>query len=416
MNFFKPKRLFRKSRPPLIFLVFALLGVRVSWAQADTSKSAVPSSSASSDTTTAPALMLGMTGPLKANPSPVGYKLGPLGTVYITGIASGLAQWQNSVYPGDHETQADVSNAQVFIQKPNGLIQYFLQVGAYSIPDIGAPYFKATTATTGFFGLFPQGYLKLAPTKNFSLQAGKLPTLVGAEYTFSFENMNVQRGLLWNQENDVNRGVQANLTAGPVTLAASWNDGFYSKKYTWLWLSATYAINSANTLAFVGGGNTKHTNLASFATPLLQNNQQIYGLTYTHTSGKWTVEPYLQYTHLPRIPEIGANETATTSGAALYVNYSVKDNPDGGSFNMPVRFEYIQSTGSADHSTPNLLYGPGSKAWSFTVTPTYQYKRFFARPEFSFVKVNGITDGAAFGADGNHSTQTRLLLETGVLF
>lgn len=411
MNFFKPKRLLQKSGPSFILLAFALLGVSVSWAQADTSKSAVPSS-----ISPAPMPMPGMTGSLKSNPARVDYKLGPLGTVYITGIASGLAQWQNSVYPGDHETQMDVSNAQIFIQKPNGLIQYFLQVGGYSIPDLGAPYFKATTATTGFFGLFPQGYLKIAPTKNFSLQAGKLPTLVGAEYTFSFENMNVQRGLLWNQENDVNRGVQANLTAGPVTLAVSWNDGFYSKKYTWLWLSATYTINSANTLTFVGGGNTKHTNLTSFATPLFQNNQHIYGLTYTHTSGKWTVEPYLQYTHLSRIPEIGANETVTTSGAALYVNYSVKDNPDRGSFNMPVRFEYIRSTGSADDGTSNLLYGPGSNAWSFTITPTYQYKQIFVRPEFSFVKADKITNGLALGPTGNNDTQARVLCEVGVLF
>jgi len=63
-----------------------------------------------------------------------------------------------------------------------------------------------------------------------------------------------------------------------------------------------------------------------------------------------------------------------------------------------------------------LLYGPGSKAWSFTVTPTYQYKRFFARTEFSFVKANDFVSGSAFGPDGNSSTQTRVLLEAGALF
>ncbi|MGT2492307.1 outer membrane beta-barrel protein [Cupriavidus basilensis] len=50
-------------------------------------------------------------------------------------------------------------------------------------------------------------------------------------------------------------------------------------------------------------------------------------------------------------------------------------------FKLPVRLEYIGSTGSAAGGAPNLLYGPGSAAWSFTVTPTYQYKRFFARAE-----------------------------------
>ncbi len=61
--------------------------------------------------------------------------------------------------------------------------------------------------------------------------AGKLPTLIGAEYTFTFENMNIERGLLWNQENAVNRGVQANFTSGPVAVSVSWNDGFYPNRY-----------------------------------------------------------------------------------------------------------------------------------------------------------------------------------------
>ena len=201
--------------------------------------------------------MPGMTGPLQANPTPIGYKLGH-GTVYVTGVVSGIGQLQNNVFPGDHTSLIDLSNGQVFIQKVDGVFQFFVQAGAYSLPDIGLPYVRNgntehTTgfATNAFFGVVPQAFVKLAPTKNFSIMAGKLPTLIGAEYTFSFENMNIERGLLWNQENAVNRGVQANFTAGKLTLAASWNDGMYSDRYTWGWLSAVYAINSSNTLALL---------------------------------------------------------------------------------------------------------------------------------------------------------------------
>lgn len=391
--------------------------VTSTFAQIDTSKQPEPTPMPPSAMAgLSPMPMPGMTGPLKANPRPIGYSTGILGTIYITGVASGIGQWQTNIFPGDHGLQTDVSNGQIFIQKNDGVVQYFLQIGGYSLPDIGVPYFKSVTATKAFYGMFPQGFLKIAPSKNFSILAGKLPTLIGAEYTFSFENMNTQRGLLWNQENAVNRGVQVNYTAGPVTFAASWNDGFYSNTYSWGWLSANYAINSSNSLTFIGGGNTKHTDIATSATPLYQNNQQIYGLIYLHTSGKWTIEPYLQYTSVPRIPKIGADQKASTSGAALYVNYSVKDNPDGSSINLPIRLEYINSTGSADKGAPNLLYGPGSNAWSITVTPTYQYKRFFGRGELSFVKANSITSGSAFGPNGTDKTQTRLLLEIGVLF
>lgn len=349
----------------------------------------------------------GMAGPLTINPEPL-----KVGSIYISGVASGLAQFQNSVYPGDKPAQSDVSNGQVFIQKVDGVFQFFLQVGTYSLPDLGAPYFRSTIAPAGFFGTFPQGFIKLAPTKNFSIEVGKLPTLIGAEYTFSFENMNIQRGLLWNQENAVNRGVQLNYTAGPVTLAVSYNDGLYSNNYNWLWGSLAWTINGANTLAVIGGGSTSRTSISTFVTPLYLNNEQIYNLIYTHTAGQWTIQPYLQYTSVPASPVYNTTQEATTFGAALLASYAV---PNSG-FSIPFRLEYINSTGSAAGGAPSLIYGPGSNAWSATVTPTYQYKRFFARAELSYVKANNITNGFGLGPNGADDTQSRALLEVGFLF
>jgi hypothetical protein len=63
--------------------------------------------------------------------------------------------------------------------------------------------------------------LKLVPEKNTSIQFGLLPTLMGAEYTFSFQNMNIERGLLWGQENAITRGVQINQTMGKFTASFS---------------------------------------------------------------------------------------------------------------------------------------------------------------------------------------------------
>lgn len=65
------------------------------------------------------------------------------------------------------------------------------------MPDLGvATIIRSKVATDQFWGVFPQEFLKLAPTNNFSVMAGMLPTLMGAEYTFSFENMNVLRGVV----------------------------------------------------------------------------------------------------------------------------------------------------------------------------------------------------------------------------
>jgi len=83
---------------------------------------------------------------------------------------------------------------------------------------------------------------------------------------------------------------------------------------------------------------------------------------------------------------------------------------------IPVRLEYISSTGNKNDGAPNLLYGPGSNAWSITVTPTYQYKLLFVRPEIAYVGTSSTTAGSVFGENGNNTNQVRLLVEAGILF
>jgi len=349
----------------------------------------------------------GMSGPLTLNPEPLKF-----GDIYVSGVVSGLVQFQNNVFRGDKPSQADLSNGQIFIQKNSGLIQFFVEVGAYSQPDIGVPYLRSSLSAAAFYGVIPQVYLEIAPTDHLSFLIGKLPAFLGAEYTFSFENMNIQRGLLWDQSNSVNRGVQVNYTAGPVVFALSYNDGFYSNKYNWLSGSVTYAVNSTNALALIGVGSLSRTNISSTATPLYQDNEQGYNLIYTHNSGSFTIQPYLQYTEVPKAALLNTSQNAATYGAALLVNYSV---PHSG-FSLPVRVEYITSTGNAAQGAPSLIYGAGSKAWSATITPTYQYKRVFVRGELSYVKANNITDGSAFGPLGNDDSQSRVLIETGFIF
>ncbi|HZK99829.1 MAG TPA: outer membrane beta-barrel protein [Caulobacteraceae bacterium] len=364
-----------------------------------------------------PSLLPAMTGPLAVNAKPASFDLGPLGgKVYITGALTGLAMWQNSVAPGDHDSQLDISNGQVFINKPDGLFQYFVEVGAYALPDIGAPYVKASTATRATYGVVPQALFKIAPTPTFSVEVGKLPTLMGAEYTFSFENINVERGLLWNQEPAVSRGVQANYTLGSVAFSVSLNDGLYSNHYSWVSASATWTINKTNTLALIGAGNTERTDIATTATPLFQNNEQIYNLIYTYTNGPWIVEPYVQYSHVPNYPAVGGFHSATTFGGALFIDYSFGGKSRLAGFSLPVRFEYITTSGGPADGIPNLLYGSGSNAWSITVTPTYQYKIYFIRAELSYVSATNATPGSVFGPNGLATSQTRGLIETGVLF
>jgi len=392
-----------------VAVILALLPKAGALAQATPSEaSAAPEAAAEAPTAmTTPS----MAGPLVANPEPARFDMGSLGTWYVTGAVTGLGLWQDNHVPGDRQALSDLSNGQVFVQKTSGELQFFLEVGAYSLPSLGTPYLAAHDAISAFYGVLPTAFIKYAPSDSFNVIAGKLPTLVGAENTYTFENMNIERGLLWNQENAVNRGVQANYISGAITASVWVNDGFYSNRYNWLWGSLAYVIDKADTLSVIVGGNTDQTTKASTATPLLQNNSQIVNVIYTRTAGAWTITPYLQYTNVPRNTDIGIAHSASTYGGAVLASYAVDSN-----FSLAGRAEYIGSSGNAVTGAPNLLYGPGSNAWSVTFTPTYQYKLLFIRGELSYVKATGTTPGYAFGADFSKTSQSRVMLEAGILF
>ena len=364
-----------------------------------------------------------MTAPLSTAAPPHTFSAGPFGTVAITGILSGIGLTQSNYTPGfDKPTAWDVSNAQIFLQKTSGWFQFYLQAGAYSLPDLGVPYIRsvealaagAPSAVGDFYGPFPQGYVKLVKG-NFNLEVGALPTEIGGEYTFSFENMNVERGILWNQENAVNRGIQVSDTFKKLSLTVSWNDGFYSNVYNWISGSAAYAFNSANTLSLVAMGNAGQTTTVptNIATPFLQNNGQIYNVLYTYSHESWTLTPYWQYTRVPANASLGILEKGSTNGGALLLNYNFKHG-----ISLAVRPEYITSSGSTtDPLNLTLLsYGPGSNAFAFTVTPTYQKAGFFLRGDLSVVDARSFTPGLAFGPIGLKSKQTRGLVEAGFMF
>ena len=353
-----------------------------------------------------PLPMPSMSGPLQTAP-PREMEGGKLA---VTGILSGIGWTEGNHVTGDDSSHWDISNAQVFVQKTTGWWQFYLQGGAYNLPAIGVPYLSTADTVKNVYGPFPQGYAKFVKG-NFNVEVGALPTLIGAEYTFSFQNMNIERGLLWGQENAVNRGIQLNWTHKKVTTAFSWNDGFYSNRYTWLTGSLTYAFNAANSLSFVGGGNAGAHAKSTLATPLALNNSQIYNLIYSYTKGAWVVQPYFQYTDVPTNASIGIAQGASTKGGAVLATYNFKRG-----FSLAVRPEYLKTSGSVANGAVNLLYGPGSGAFSFTVTPTYRKDAFFLRGDFAIVHATDATPGFTFGPTGTNVNQPRGVLEAGFMF
>ncbi|MDX5935866.1 outer membrane beta-barrel protein [Acidithiobacillus thiooxidans] len=193
-----------------------------------------------------------------ALPNPLTFSAGPLGKIDVQGIASGMVFYQDNSQGsagtlGAKRVGADITNGMVIIQKENGPIQFYIQAGAYSFSTLASSLASATN-TISEYGALPMAYLKIVPSSHFSVEIGKLPSLIGVEDAFTYQNINIERGLLWDMEPTVSRGMQFNASEGPLSASLSWNDGYYTNRYNVLTGSLSYALNGSNTLGFYAQG------------------------------------------------------------------------------------------------------------------------------------------------------------------
>jgi hypothetical protein len=351
-----------------------------------------------------------LTGPLQWLP-PATFDAGPLGKLSVNGIVTGFSVFQNNSVPGDDNAQATLSNGQIFIQKADGKLQYFVQAGVYTMPTLSVPFLNAQDTVKNFYGPVPVAYLKLPVGKTTQFLIGSLPTLMGAESTFTYQNFNIERGIVWNQENAINRGIQVNQTVGKYLAASvSWNDGYYSNRYSWLSGSVTLT-KGPHVLVYDGMGNLGQTAYQTAATPV-QNNSYMHAVIYTYTKGPWIISPYFQYGKLPTNAKVGVPTGTSATGGAINASYAFKSG-----FSLPARVEYLKSSGSATDGSVNLLgFGAGSGGVTFTATPTYQKGGMYLRSDLALVHATNYTTGAVFGKTGTDANQFRAVLEFGFIF
>jgi hypothetical protein len=191
----------------------------------------------------------------------------------------------------------------------------------------------------------------------------------------------------------------------------SLNDGYYSGKYNWLSGTVGYAVSPNDTITLGAAANVGRTKKSSFVTPTVLGNGQLYFLSWTRNKGPLTIQSYMQLGHVPEDEELGIARSASTYGASVLGKYSFTDE-----LALAGRAEYIKSTGSSANGAPSLVYGPGSGAWSLTLTPTWQRGLVFVRGEASFVRAHDAVPCFGLGRDLDNSSQVRGLVEAGILF
>ena len=352
-------------------------------------------------------------------PSSTSLTLGPL---TIDGVLSGFTSYTSGINASgsldtangqDRASRGDLSNAFVIVNKAAGTLRYGFAAGAYSIPVLGFALNPTLQngANTSLYTALPSVYLMYAPTASFNIEAGKLPTFTGQESTYTYENPNIERGIIWNMETAVSRALRLNLTGSKFNAGLEADDGFYSGNRLGVQGQLTNTPNSNLTLefVFVVPNASAPGNITSSVA-----NKRLYNPLLTYTNGKWTFSPYLLWVQSPAARALGYTSSESAFGAVFNAGYAM--NPE---WNLAARLEFGQNGSSAGDKSGNanlLGYGPGSSAWTYTLTPTYRKGIYFARVDLSQVNVNGFTPGLAFGTAGTQRNQFRTVFETGLQF
>ena len=344
-------------------------------------------------------------------------------TLQVSAALSGLIARDAAHSLGTSQNALEPSNAFLLVQKNTGEIQFLVQAGHYTMNTLGAKTNGVVSAEKNSFGAIPHAYVSFNPNENWSIAVGKLLSMPGYENPFTYQNQNIQRGVLENQNNTISQGLQVNYTGERTTLFWTLNDGFYSGQLKWMGLGGSYKFNANHSSNVMLGGAYQSSKVNTELTPRLQNNSQILNLVHTFKMGPWSLTPYYQYTRVPMGDITGLASAASTQGYALIINHQSPAPgfswmPRSGTLNLPLRLEYIKANDYRTLSAQELVFGPKSDALSLTFTPTLQSGIYYARTEWSWLKAKhtrGLQD-TGLSANTSNSPHVRILLELGLLY
>lgn len=278
-------------------------------------------------------------------------------------------------------SRGELSNALLALTKPAGTWQFSITAGAYSLPALGAPW-QSTSFYTDLFGPLPQAWVTWSPSKIWSLRAGQLPSLLGQEGPFTYQNINIQRGLLWNNmENTFSRAAELDYASGRWSAALQFGDGFYSRHFGAISGVLTYSASKSDSVALA----LLWPNRATPPNATFHDaNARVFDFMWTHQSGPWNWTPYLLWFDSPANTSAGFQHSARAAGAAWITSYRWSK-----SWSLGMRAEYAgdavtEATGDAAHQ--NILgFGPGAQVWSLTATPAWRRGNLCVRGEMAAV-------------------------------
>ncbi len=357
-------------------------------------------------------------------PSSIKFNGGPLGSLALSGGATGygyaLSGTGNAASPGllgtDKSTGAEFLNGLIQVQKPSGPLQFTIEVGSTTSMTLGV---KPAPSSVQNFPTGPlfAGYITLAPTSNFTISAGQLPSLEGWESPIDWNNANAMNTDIFYVENSQSRGVSATYSHGLLSATLTFGDGFDTGVWNFLQGLVTYSPNSDNSVSLFAASNLGKTGLN--AVTYGQTNVGTYGANYINstmiggyysfTEGNLNLVPEVQYVYAKPSTTLGLTKFSSNFGAALFADYSFGKTP----YSLGAWVEYFNSNG------PDLWFlNPGAKGIGLSVTPTWQENYLFVRGDIGLLHLTdlGVPGSVGYGANGTSRNQATALLEAGILF
>lgn len=313
----------------------------------------------------------------------------------------------------DQPNRFNISSAFGTVTRNTGYFRYGASAGVYTIPVVGLSGNNTfqSGANVNTYGPLPSAYVSINPNDHVSVTAGYLATLIGQENTYTYVNANIQRGLVWNMETAVSRGARVAVSGNKISGALELNDGFFSGHYLGLEGSLTLTPDATRSFAFIFV--IPNSRAPGNWTSAIAN-KRLYDFMYTATSGRWNFQPYVLLVQSPRSDALGYTNTENAYGVVFISTWTMTQN-----WSLATRIEDIANESAIQDRSPNadlVGYGPGSGAWTFTLTPTYQQKNFLVRADLSQVIVRWPSPGVAFGPSGLQHSQFRFVLESGFQF
>ncbi len=326
----------------------------------------------------------------------------------VNGAVSIYTVAGSKVTSSDKSINYDVGSAMIELSKTSSTVGFDVLAGSYAFPVVGAG-FSSTVDCTKIFSPLPVAYVSVKPSKGWEVMLGRMPTIIGYESAFTYQNDFVERGLVWNMQPVLHDGIRIKRNYDNFSFTLGVNDGYYSasSKTSSGSLIISPAVEASLGYSFKNGSVAFNTLIPSksarpnnTADPA---NKEEFDITGSYSFGKLSLGLDGLYVYAPKDDKAGVAEKATAYGIAAYGSYDISP------FTLGLRIEYVKD--NSDNANVDLVgIGDGNSAETVTFGIKYTQGEFFVKGETSLV----IAD-KNFTSD-NKKTVTRAAIETGINF